>query len=239
MRGLLKRLRPPLRPYEQRLIDALAEQLRPEARALLARQVEQVNLVQRHGDDKEVNLYAMRGGKPSFDGASLFPLRAEANLATIRFEAVSHSKPFRVTFWLVNGHLFTLEFSQSPKTLQPEGLEIQKVDVLVDPLRPADPAIPARAPLDATLPPDYADLVARAEGSTIGDCRILRPSDIRSVVTADENYYVLVECPERGVLAIKQGSSDGEIYVLGYDDDRATPIGKALRGAIEGLLKID
>ena len=237
MLGFLKRLRPTLRPYEQRLIDALAGQLGPEAKALLVKQVEQVNLVQRHAEDKEVNLYAMKVGKPAFDGASLFPLRAEAKLAAITFKAPSHAKSCRVTFWLVNGHLFTLEFNQSPKALQPETIEIQKADVFVDPLKAVDAVQSGSAPLDAALPADYTDFVAQTEGSIDGDWRILRPSDIRSVVTADENYYVLAECPGRGVLAIKQASSDREIYFLGYDDDRVS-LGTSLKRAVERMVTI-
>lgn len=101
--------------------------------ALLNKQVDQINLVQRHDGDKEVNFYSMKGGKPAFDETSRFPTRQEVKFASVKFKA-DETKLYCATFWLVHGHLFSIEFDQSPKKLGVEGIEIKEVKVLIDPM---------------------------------------------------------------------------------------------------------
>ncbi len=96
-------------------------------------------MVQRHVDDKEVNLYQMRRGKPTVEGMPTFPLVVpEAKLATITYSAPGDSRPSRVDFWLVRGHLFSMQFSQSPRRVDPDQAEIGNVKLLVDPMVPAE-----------------------------------------------------------------------------------------------------
>jgi hypothetical protein len=130
--ALFNWLRPSVRPLERKLIDALAERLGSDARALLMEQVEQINLVQRHAKDKEVNFYCMRQGKPAFDERFRFPERHETKLATVTFKAANAPKQLRADFWIVNGHLFTIEFKQSPKQLR--DIEIENLELFINPM---------------------------------------------------------------------------------------------------------
>jgi hypothetical protein len=132
LRTLFNRLAPPLRPLERELIVAVAAQLNAGARELLNKQVEQINLVQRHDADKEVNFYSMKGGKPAFDEISRFPTKQEVKLATVKFKAGENK--VCATFWLVHGHLFSIEFDKSPKKLRDDAVEIQEVKILIDPM---------------------------------------------------------------------------------------------------------
>lgn len=136
--GFLRRRRgPPLKPLEKKLLDVLVAHLSSEAQAVLATQIGQVNLVQRHAGDKEVNLYHMERGKPAWDNVRLFPnASTETKLARISFAAADKSKPLRVEFWLVHGTLFSLQFTQSPRGIDPERIEIKDVKVLADPMVP-------------------------------------------------------------------------------------------------------
>lgn len=123
------------RPLEQKLLHALADHLSPEARSLLAKQVEQTNLVQRHAKDKEVNLYHMRRGKVSREGVPVFPLLVpEVKLARISFTCPDRERPLRANFWLVNGRLFSLDFDQSPRGIDADDIDIAEVELLADPM---------------------------------------------------------------------------------------------------------
>lgn len=136
LRSLFNRFLPPLRSLERKLLNAFTERLSPDAATLLKKQIEQINLVQRHADHKEVNFYCMKHGKPAFDERFRFPTRQETKLATIRFTAVDAPELFRADIWLVHGHLFSIEFDRSPKQLSEESIEIERIDVLIDPMKP-------------------------------------------------------------------------------------------------------
>lgn len=138
LRTLFSRFLPPLRPLERKLINALVEHLRPGAGALLSKQVDQINLVQRHASEKEVNFYCIKRGKPAFDEKFRFPTKQEVKLATITFKAAG-TNLLRANFWLVHGHLFSIEFNQSPKQLHEESIEIKQIELLIDPMTPDDP----------------------------------------------------------------------------------------------------
>jgi hypothetical protein len=70
---LLNLIRSPIRDYEKEIICAVELGLDSVARELFKKQIERVNLVQRHSKDKEVYLYPMKAGKPFYDKTIQFP----------------------------------------------------------------------------------------------------------------------------------------------------------------------
>lgn len=134
-RILFNWLIPPLNSLEKELIGALAGKLSPEAKKILLKQVERIKFVQRHANNKEVNLYYIEDSEASFD--ERFPLnQPEIKFASISFNNLLLKKDFLVNFWLVHGRLFSLEFNQSPKKLQYKDININYVRILVNPMVP-------------------------------------------------------------------------------------------------------
>jgi hypothetical protein len=126
---------------ERILVDALVATLSPEAGSIVTRQVQAVNRVQRHANDKEVNLYRIRRGRPSREGLPLFPIALpEVKLATITYRIIGEANSSRVDFWIANGRLFSLGFQETPKKISAGEVEIRDVKLLVDPMAPATAA---------------------------------------------------------------------------------------------------
>jgi hypothetical protein len=272
MRGFLQRRRePPLRPLERKLFDALVAHLSSDAREVLHGQLRLVNRVQRHTDGKEVNLYQIRRRKVSLEGMPVFPFAVEeAKLASVRYRVTGETRTRRVDFWLVNGHLFQMQFRESPRGVDAEKVEIRDVKLLVDPMVPAQPeerrsldltALTGwlaewshqrqvgdlREPpppeqraerlgrIEAALPSDYVELLSQTDGLQVERCRVYGLSDVREVVLPDATYYVLAEMEDRGVLGVRQGQPDGELFFFAYEGD-GVAVGKSLRAAVEMLL---
>src|SRR5204862_5676748 len=75
-----------LNQLETLLLAELRRRLEPPAALLIARQIEQLNLVQRHSRSREVCCYSMKDGKPFHDHRNRFPDRtSELRFATINF----------------------------------------------------------------------------------------------------------------------------------------------------------
>jgi hypothetical protein len=263
-----------LRPVERRLIEELANELPPEAKSLLLRQVGQVNLVQRHAKDKEVNLYSRKRGSLLFDEDSLFPAGEDAmRIARVSFSVKDRPDLCHVDFWVVGRHIFSLEFNQSPAGIPSDGIEIRKTTVLADPMRPTEPE--KRKPIttevltgwlkewcvkwhvrelfeplpqserenhlrliDAKLPQDYLELIAQTEGMRIESWLIHGLSKMRDVVMPEENYLVLAENDELGLLAVKKESVDRLVYLFKYEEGGIVyELGRSLHSAIEQQLQ--
>jgi hypothetical protein len=159
-------------------------------------------------------------------------------LATVKFRDLKQSVDFKADVYLVNGHIFSIELSRSPRDLSADAVQISDVKILVDPMgAPATSAEEASADeeIEAKLPSDYADLVTQTRGREADGVRVLEPGSIRSLVMEDANYAVIAEAQDRGVLAVKKGSASPTIYFLGYEDERPRALGTSLRDAIERL----
>jgi hypothetical protein len=105
-----------LRPHELVVIDAVRERLAPEAASLLAQQLDRIEMAQRFGDDREVNLYPNRRGPQVHDPAIKFPnLDPELRLATVRL--VGPLGRGRADVFVVLGFLFSLAFKPGPREL--------------------------------------------------------------------------------------------------------------------------
>lgn len=121
-------------PLENRLLLELQQNLRPAARELLSRQIEGVNLVQRHTNSCEVNCYSMRSGKPYHNPGYQFPNKGlDVKFATIQFSIPGSDKDWVVNFHSVDGYLFSIIFTPSPESIQKhEDVQIRDVKILHD-----------------------------------------------------------------------------------------------------------
>src|SRR6266496_1986514 len=121
-----------LRPVESRVITAVSSKLPSAARQLFDAQINQVNRIQRHPSGKEANFYTLRRGKPSLEERFLFPLRTETLLATVHLNLGQDKKPLRAEVWLVNGHVFSVDFNKTPGKPSENEIHVDNVEILRD-----------------------------------------------------------------------------------------------------------
>ena len=93
--------------------------------------------------------------------------------------------------------------------------------------------------IDAQLPSDYLELVAQTEGATLAACTVHGMAGIRQVVWPDANYYIVAEMEKLGVLAVKEGERNAQLYFSQYEDGAVQAIGTSLKKALDRLLKLD
>ena len=147
MKGLLDSLLgrgPRLYPFEVAVIEKVVACLGGDAGFKLQRQVEEINKIQRLSEGKEVNLYKMSGGRPSFDdGLSFGGIDDEALLATVSLTGSATKKGLlKIELWLVYGRLFSLVSNKKPSeffmTEQLDAVQptITDVKIWLDPMRP-------------------------------------------------------------------------------------------------------
>jgi hypothetical protein len=129
-----------LTEFEIRLIEIIASELSEKAAEILRFQVKIINKVQRLNQDQEIDFYCLEKGKPKFPKLALFPNQSEefklAKLSIIDSDSKYESEAL---VSLVKGHLFCIEFSNSPKELyHSSNLEIQ-ILALSDPMQKIEP----------------------------------------------------------------------------------------------------
>jgi hypothetical protein len=111
---LLSRVRSPLRPVEQRVLDAVLASLEQRSRDLLAQQIESINLVQRDG--RESRFYAIRGGKVSWPDRMALPSRRDLRLASV--ELATGDGAFNADVYLSGGHVASIVFASDPRVVR-------------------------------------------------------------------------------------------------------------------------
>ncbi len=221
-----------LRPVESRVITAVSSKLPSAARQLFDAQINQVNRIQRHPSGKEANFYTLRRGKPSLEERFLFPLRTETLLATVHLNLGQDKKPLRAEVWLVNGHVFSVDFNKTPGKPSENEIHVDNVEILRDPMiaESANSASEAKrreevlATIHSKLPAEYLQVVGEGKGVSINDWAVSGVQDIRKVVQRDANYYLLAEKEGMGAVGIKEDESSGQLYYLDYGDDRGEKI---------------
>jgi len=136
-----------LRNYELAVVEAVQTKLPATARHLIRRQLEAINLVQRHSQDKEVNLYRMRGRKVEPPVEFRFPNDAEEiHLARVRLESFETAEEVVADVWLVRGILFSITFGRSPKTVPLNRHKIKSCELFVDVMRPSIERLETQVP---------------------------------------------------------------------------------------------
>jgi hypothetical protein len=230
-----------LTSLEGQVLAAVSAQLSPAAREIFDKQLELVNLVQRHADGKDVNLYAMRRGKPFIESQFLFPLMAEAQLAAAEITTGGEQKRFTADVWLANGCVFSIEFNRSPQKIIEHGLKVASVRILCDPmisasergLSNAEQRGGALARIQSKLPDEYLQTVGGGKGASINEWAVCALPVIRKVAQRDGNYYLLAEKVDMGAIGIKEDDFSGQLYYLDYGGGRGEKITVGLRKFLE------
>jgi len=136
-----------LRPYESMCLEAWKRELSGDAVAILERQLELYDLVQRQSAGKLVCFYCI--GDPTckkFPEDALFPFRPEdAAVARVILRRTDENgrASLRADLFVVHGRFFNIEFSRRPTDVFPrdvksEDIEVSDVKIVLDPMS-ADP----------------------------------------------------------------------------------------------------
>ena len=129
-------------PLERALLSELQLRLRPDAAELLARQLQRINLIQRHSNSREVCCYPMKRGVVFHEPMLQFPRKdRELRLATIVFSCPSCERIWTAKFFVVHGYFFSIVFDRNPKEIRDCAiLNIEQVQIHYDPMQASSQA---------------------------------------------------------------------------------------------------
>ena len=230
-----------LTSLENQVLAAVSAKLPPTAREIFGHQLDLVNLIQRHADGKEVNLYAMKGGKAFIEERFRFPLKSETQLASIEMAAKGVQKPVKAEVWLANGRVFSIEFNQAPRNIIDQSANITKVEILLDPMIPTsgEQIIDTKrreeilASIQSKLPDDYLQWISEGKGISFNEWTVYGVPKIRKIPQRDGNYYLLAEKEGMGAVGVKEDETSGQLYYLDYGDDRGEKISVGFKEFLE------
>lgn len=199
------------------MLDAVSGALSPEFRSLFDEHVRSVNLVQRHGEGREVNMYRKDGRKVVFPERKLIEDVVEIVLATVSLRREGTKGRIAAKVWVVNGDLFEIIFNARMARVKEvasiEGVKLnekffakreetswQVPDRLAArwKVRDANPPLDKEARTEALsnfevgLPDDYVQLMAEADGFRVDDWLVLGLEDVYETPGAP-GTYVLAE----------------------------------------------
>jgi hypothetical protein len=166
----------------------------------------QIRYVQRLLDWTEVNFYPRRRSGAQWDPATVFPNRAEFDLARLRMIVAGRTHEARVI--AVSGHLFSLVVRPSPKRHPWGPVELSTVQVMTDPLR-SDFNPPKQ------LPPSYTRFIdLRGPGACSG-WEVLAPDEVYAVSLSEGDYLVLASREGTEFLVTETSSPSPTLYRVG------------------------
>lgn len=232
-----------LYPFEVRVIEAIKSRLDSGGATRLQRQIDSVNKVQRLTDGKEVNLYRVAHGKPTFDDSLRFPDRGEeALLATVHLAHPDSSATLKAEAWLANGRLFSLVFDKPPKRFFPGRAldavrpEVADVTVWVDPMRgrpkadevPVEPATlsgwPRKIFASGQLTAPRAPVRGPQRASLIAQIDAQLPPDYLEFTEHMDGAQV-GECKIHGLTSVRKVAlAHDNFYILAEDDGGALAV---------------
>jgi len=96
----------------------VGQQLQEKEALLWNGQLAAINKIHRSPDGKEVNLWAMRGGKSDFPQALRFGNSEEFKIAVVDVTANAGALTLRGRVWCVGGHVFSIEYKNSFKEFE-------------------------------------------------------------------------------------------------------------------------
>lgn len=187
-----KRGRELFRRHELAVIDALRASLPPEAAEQYDRQIESLELVQRHFDDTEVDTYPNRSGPQYHDPAHAFANRSlELKLATLILRGAAGNGQVKVH--AVGGHVFSYDFKPSPRKLGPRhSIVVTKTTLHVDPMKPDDGSSVAER-LRELAPDVRADLEAAWSERPDWSNALVERDGVYGIDLDDGSYLVLAQ----------------------------------------------
>lgn len=232
-----------LYPFETCVVQAIESHLDSDASARLKAQIASINKVQRLTDGKEVNLYRIAHGKPTFDDRLRFPQgNGESLLGTVHLSHPGNPGTLKVEAWLVNGRLFSLVFDKPPKrffagqALRAVRPGLAAVTVWMDPMlgrprsdeAPVDPATFRGWPRELLT----ACQLGSARPPLVGQQRAMRIAQIDAQLPRD--YLELTEqmdgaqagaCKIHGLANVRKVVlSTDNFYILAEDDGGALAV---------------
>ena len=103
-------------PFEILILESVISAISGEKNLLLKQQLAVINLIQRHGEGREVNLYQMKSGKAAFDENLRIPDALEERLlARVSLKLPPKKDELNAEIWMTKGRIFSLEFDKRPK----------------------------------------------------------------------------------------------------------------------------
>ena len=124
---LFRRGTPGFTEFESKVLSALSDVLTPTEMERLHERVKRINLVQRLDGGREVNAFAMQGGKPVLDeDTRLDASTGEKALAKITIEGPAGTAN-AAQVWLVDGNLFSIEFDDPTEHADASGISSIRV----------------------------------------------------------------------------------------------------------------
>ncbi len=265
---ILSSIIPKFKPLEEALIKELLDNvLITDTKAKLKSQIEGINHVQRLSDGKEVDLYCMRGGKPYRDDSQrVVAPTVEFKFASISFKPSNTNEKLKVDFWLVEGMLFSLTFSKSPKPYlsnavifveevkfynRDNNIRMGDVNFLgilkewsnkynVRGIKPplTESSIKSFVFNQAiNFPAGYLDLIGKTDGCDVNAWHVLGLMEIRQIVLEDKNYWIIAEADNIGVLAIIDSKQSDNIYFLDFDGSEPQDMGRNFEDVMEEIIK--
>lgn len=124
-------------PLERALLSELTARLRPDAADLFARQLQGINLIQRHANSREVCCYSMKHGTVHHDPTLQFANQdRELRLATIVFSCMNSERHWTAKFFVVQGYFFSIVFDGDPKMIHEcDTPNIEQLQIHYDPMQ--------------------------------------------------------------------------------------------------------
>jgi hypothetical protein len=217
-------------PLEERLLAEVRAVLPPAAWIAFDGQVAGINLVQRSPPDwSEIRYYRMRGGRPEWTDAPLFPRTDELQLATVRFSA--GGRAFKATLQCIGGHIFDFSTVPGPKPVAFVSWDsVSSTRLLADPLLSS-----TRGSEPTPLPALWRELAARFAGHTTNWALHDERTSYRVTLPTGE-YLVLGEREGDEFILFRLYPEDDRIFHAAAHDEGPTPIEQEVEAFLAGRL---
>jgi hypothetical protein len=251
-----------LRGYERSCTMAFSAHLDTGARAILEKQIETVEIIQRFSKDRMVVLHFCERNP------DLFPdLSRELTAGRVKLSGGGTGRTLRCDLVFDEGRISSLEFSESPRILKGREVVIKDVTMYADLQQPPAARVPADeaqvggpllervreryelrdviAPatqpeievflsrLGNALPGDFRDLLLESNGFSVGEFEF-RGTNARRIMGREDDYYLLAETQERA-LCVKERRDPGQVFLLDQIDEAETPLSGSF---VDSLLEV-
>lgn len=214
---------------ETLVLDEVGRLLESPWKELYKQQLDRINMVQRHADDKEVNLYCMKLGQTvPLPESYMFPVKTnEYPLASVLLSDSQANNKTEALLWVVRGRVFSINFNKSPKRLGKD-ISISSARLLTD-LKIEQSSTDHLS--NFVLPADYRQLVKGGD-TTINDWRVLAPLNTRIVVQPSCNICVIAERNESAYIGVRADDKKGELVLFDFETNKETRLGTDLLAAL-------